>query len=114
MKSLTRGKNILDVFISNVPHYWKKVKVTNSLVRSDHKAINAYTKDSIKACRTYSYFRDNREHCKLSMFKELETVDWKKIMEYGQTPDMAKIRKLLSTYKSSDIVSQSSIHVSSF
>ena len=21
------------------------------------------------------------------MFKELETVDWKKIMEYGQTPD---------------------------
>ena len=38
VKSPTRGENILDVFITNVPHYWKKVKITNSLVRSDHKA----------------------------------------------------------------------------
>ena len=87
VKSPTRGKNILDVFITNVPHYWKKVKVTNSLVRSDHKAIIAYTRDSIKACRTDSFFRDTREHRTLSMFKELETVDWQKIKEYGQTPD---------------------------
>ena len=87
VKSPTRGDNILDVFITNVPHYWKKVKVTNRLVRSDHKAIIAYTRDSIKARRTDPFFRDTREHRKLSMFKELETVDWQKIMEYGQTPD---------------------------
>ena len=29
-----------------IPHYWKKVKVTNSLVKSDHKAIIAYMRDS--------------------------------------------------------------------
>ena len=57
------------------------------MVRSDHKAIIAYTGDCIKARRTDSFFRDTREHRKLSMFKELETVDWQKIMEYGQTPD---------------------------
>ena len=87
VKSPTRGENILDVFITNVPHYWKKVKVTNSLIRSDHKATIAYTRDSIKARRTDSFFRDTIEHRKLNMFKELETVDWQKIMEYGQTPD---------------------------
>ena len=87
VKSPTRGENILDVFITNVPHYWKKVKVINSLLRSDHKAIIAYTKDSIKAYRTDSFFRDTREHRKLNMFKELETIDWQKKIEYGLTPD---------------------------
>ena len=87
VKSPTRGVNVLDVFITNVPHYWKNVKVINSLLRSDHKAIIAYTRDSIKACRTDSFFRDTREHRKLNMFKELESIDWQKTIEYGLTPD---------------------------
>ena len=56
----------------------KKVKVTNSMVRSDHKATIAYTRDTIKAERTNSFFRDTREHRKLNMFRELENVDWQR------------------------------------
>ena len=33
VKTPTRGDNILNIFITNVPNYWKKVKVVKSLVR---------------------------------------------------------------------------------
>ena len=39
VKTPTRRNNILDVFITNVPHYWKKVQVTKGLLRSDHDII---------------------------------------------------------------------------
>ena len=35
VKSPTRGQRILDVFLTNVPHFWKKTNVEKSLVRSD-------------------------------------------------------------------------------
>ncbi len=35
----TRGQNILDVFVTNVPNFWSKAKTIKSLVRSDHLAV---------------------------------------------------------------------------
>ena len=37
---------------------------------------NTYPRDIVKAKRTNSYFRDVRDHRKLNMFRELESVDW--------------------------------------
>ena len=34
MNLLTRGQNILDVFVTNVPNFWSKAKTIKSLVRS--------------------------------------------------------------------------------
>lgn len=87
VKVPTRGQNILDVFITNAPHYWKKVKVVKSLVRSDHDMVITYPRDIAKAKRTNSYFRDVRQHKKLNMLRELETLDWNMITADGQTPD---------------------------
>ena len=39
VKTPTRCNNILDIFITNVSHYWKKVQVTKGLLRSDHDII---------------------------------------------------------------------------
>ena len=38
VKSRTIGEYILDVFITDVPHYWEKIKVINIFVRTDHIA----------------------------------------------------------------------------
>ena len=64
VKTPTRRNNILDVFITNVPHYWKKVQVTKGLLRSDHDIIITSPKDHVKAERTDSLFRDVRDHRK--------------------------------------------------
>ena len=39
VKSPTRGQRILDIFLTNVPHFWKKTNVEKSLVRSDHNMV---------------------------------------------------------------------------
>ena len=76
IKIPTRGQRTLDVFITNVPNYWKGTKVVKSLVRSDHDMVITYLRDTVKAKRTNSYFRDVRDHCKLAMLRELESQDW--------------------------------------
>ena len=80
VKAPTRCNNILDVFITNVPYYWKKVQVRKGLLRSDHNIIITFPKDIIKAERTNSFFRDVRDHRKQRMFTDLDSVDWNKIM----------------------------------
>ena len=87
VKTTTRGDNILDVFITNVSNYWKKLKVAKSLVRSDHKMIIAYPRETVKAKRTDFYFRDVRQHRKLNMWKELKGIDWNEIDKEEQSLD---------------------------
>jgi hypothetical protein len=74
VKTPTRCNNILDVFITNVPHYWKKVQVRKGLLRSDHNIIITFQKDAIKAERTNLFFRDVRDHRKQRMFNDLGPV----------------------------------------
>lgn len=38
--------------------------------------VITYPRDIVKAKRTNSYFRDVRDHRKLNMLRELESVDW--------------------------------------
>ena len=76
VKTPTRCNNILDVFITNVPHYWKKVQVRKGLLRSDHDIIITSQKDAIKAERTNLFFRDVRDHRKQKMFNDLDSVDY--------------------------------------
>ncbi len=52
VRSSTRGNNVLDVFVTNAPHYWKEIKVKKNLVRTDH--IIAYSRNIIKAKKTHS------------------------------------------------------------
>ena len=87
VKTPTRGDNILDVFITNIPHFWKKIKVAKSLLRSDHKMIIAYPRETVKAKRKDFYFRDVRQHRKLNMWKELKDVDWNEIHNEEQSLD---------------------------
>ncbi len=96
VKTPTRGANILDVFISNIPHYWKKVKVVKSLVRSDHKMIIVYPRETVKAKRTNFYFRDVRQHRKLNMWTELNDVDWNEI-ENEKQPLNEMVEKFYTT-----------------
>ena len=87
VKTPTRCNNILDVFITNVPHYWKKVQVTKGLLISDHDIIITFPKDHVKAERSYSFFRDVRDHRKEKMFRDLDTVDWTKITNESLSSD---------------------------
>ena len=96
VKTPTRGDNILDVFITNIPHFWKKIKVAKSLVRSDHKMIIAYLRETVKAKRTDFYFRDVRQHRKLNMWKELKDLDWNEIHNEEQSLD-EMVKKFYAT-----------------
>ena len=86
VKTPTRCNNILDVFITNVPHYWKKVQVRKGLLRSDHNIITSQ-KDAIKAERTNLFFRDVRDHRKQGMFNDLDSVDWTKTINEELSSD---------------------------
>ena len=57
------------------------------MVRSDHKMIIAYPRETVKAKRTDFYFRDVRQHRKLNMWKELKDVDWNEIHNEEQSLD---------------------------
>ena len=87
VKTPTRCNNILDVFITNVPHYWKKVQVRKGLLRSDHNIIITSQKYAIKAERTNLFFRDVRDHRKQKMFNDLDSVDWTKIINEELSSD---------------------------
>ena len=65
----TRGQNILDVFVTNVPNFWSKAKTIKSLVRSDHLAVLLKPVVKAKAIRKTVEFRDLREHYKLKMLR---------------------------------------------
>ena len=88
VKSPTRCNNILDVFVTNVSHYWKKVQVRKSLLRSDHNIIITFPKDAIKAERTNLFFRDVRDHRKQNMFRDLDSVDWAKTLNDDLSSDV--------------------------
>jgi hypothetical protein len=87
VKTPTRCNNILDVFITKVPHYWKKVQVRKGLLRSDHKIIITSQKDAIKAERTNLFFGDVRDYRKQKMFNDLDSVDWTKIINEELSSD---------------------------
>lgn len=79
VKKPTRGENILDVFITNTPHLWEKVRVFESAIRSDHNMVIAYPRTSAKAKRSSIQFRDVREHRKIHMAYLLESHDWQEV-----------------------------------
>jgi hypothetical protein len=86
VKTPTRCNNILDVFITNVSHYWKKVQVRKGLLKSDHNIITSQ-KDAIKAERTNLFFRDVRDHRKQGMFNDLDSVHWTKTINEELSSD---------------------------
>ena len=60
----TRGQNILDVFITNVPYYWLNAKVIKSLVWSNHLAVLIKPVVKKKAIRKTVEFHNLRQHNK--------------------------------------------------
>ena len=78
--------------LTNVPSYWKKIEVVKSLVISDHDMVITYPRDTLKANRTNSYFRDVREHRKLTMLRELESLDWNMIISNIQNLDEMNLK----------------------
>ena len=72
----TRKDKILDVFITNVPHFWRKVSVAQGLVRSDHSVALVYPRIPLKAERKTVMFRDVRDHHKLKMDNLLKCHNW--------------------------------------
>ena len=80
VKSATRRQNILDVFITNVPHLWSKVSTHKCLVRSDHEAVVIHPRTATRAIRRTVTFRDQRDHNKLAMARALENYNWDKVM----------------------------------
>ena len=79
VKKATRGENILDVFITNTPYLWEKVKVFESAIRSDHSMVIACPRSSAKAKRSSIQFRDVREGRKIHMAYLLESQDWQEV-----------------------------------
>ena len=66
---------------------WRMSRMVKSLVRSDHDMVITYPRDTVKAKRTNSYFRDVRDHRKLAMLRELESLDWNMITSNIQNLD---------------------------
>ena len=85
VKSPTRGQKILDVFLTNVPHFWKKTNVEKTLVRSDRNMVLVYPRDIVKADRRTTYFRDVRCQNQIKMMRELEHVKWNVITSNEKT-----------------------------
>ena len=79
----TRKNKILDVLITNVPHFWRKVSVTQGLVRSDHSVVLVYPRIPLKAERKTVMFRDVRDHHKLDMDKLLKFHNWDNVYQCG-------------------------------
>lgn len=79
----TRKNKILDVFITNVPHFWRKVSVAQGLVRSDHSMVLVYPRIALKAERKTVMFRDVRDHHKLDMDKLLKFHNWDNVYQCG-------------------------------
>jgi len=76
MNTPTRKDKILDVFITSVPHFWRKASVAQGLVRSDHSVVLVYPRIPLKAERKTVMFRDLRDHHKLDMEKLLKCHNW--------------------------------------
>ena len=74
VKKPTRGENILDVFMTNTPYLWEKVKVFESAIRSDHNMVIACPRTSAEAKRSTIQFRDVREHRKIHIAYMLEVI----------------------------------------
>ena len=68
VKIPTRDRT-LDVFITNFPQLWSKVRAIKSLVRSDHLAVLVKPVQLGKSLRKTIEFRDCRDYNKLEMFK---------------------------------------------
>jgi len=80
VKSATRRQNILDVFMTNVPHLWSKVSTHECLVRSDHAAVVIHPRAATRAIRRTVTFRDHRDHNKLAMARALENYNWDEVL----------------------------------
>lgn len=65
--------------MTNTPYMWGKVKVFESVIRSDHNMVIACPRTSAKAKRSTIYFRDVREHRKIHMAYLLESYYWQEI-----------------------------------
>ena len=87
VKSPTRGQRLLDVFLTNVLHFWTKTNVEKSLVRSYHNMVFVYPRDIVKADRRTTYFRDVRCQNRIKMMRELEHVNWNVINSNEKTSD---------------------------
>lgn len=81
VNTLTRKDKILDVFITNVPHFWRKASVAQGLVRSDHSVVLVYPRIPLKAERKTAMFRDVRDHHKLDMDKLLKCHNWDNVYQ---------------------------------
>ena len=72
VKKSTRGRRILNVFLTNNPHLWNQPTVFKGLVRSDHLAVMVTPRIQAKPERKHVYFRDVRQHRKIDMENKLK------------------------------------------
>ena len=73
----TRKNKMLDVFITNVPHFLRKVSVAQGLVRSDHSVVLVlYHRIPLKAKRKTVMPRNVRYRHKLEMDNLLKCHNW--------------------------------------
>lgn len=77
VKHPTRGNNILDIFLTNVPFDFGSVKCANSLINTGHKCVIVNPRNKTQARRKWIEIRDTRPHCKLEMIGFLKEIDWR-------------------------------------
>ena len=72
----TKGQKQLDIFLTNCPHLWSRLKVIDGVVKSDHLAVVITPRVAVKPEKNPVYFREARDHRKFAIMSELETQDW--------------------------------------
>ena len=87
VKIPTRGVRTLDVFITNFPQLWTKVRVIKSLVRSDHLAVLVKPVQLGKSSSKTIEFRDCRDNNKLEMFKKIENCQLDSFIKDAKCPN---------------------------
>ena len=75
----TRKNKILGGFITNAPHFLRKVSVAQGLVRSDHSVVLVYHRIPLKAKRKTVMLRDVRYCHNLEMDNLLKCHNWDNI-----------------------------------
>ena len=91
VKIPTRGVRTLDVFITNFPQLWTKVRAIKSLVRSDHLAVLVKPVQLGKSSRKTIEFRDCSDH-KLEMFKKIENCQLDSFIKDAKCPNEMVVR----------------------
>ena len=80
VKTSTRNDSILDVFLTNTPNSFGKVRTSKSVTKSDHSSVFIFPGVRNRPVRSAVEFIDARNHRQSLMLQKLQATDWSPVL----------------------------------